>query len=125
MDQGDPFLLREVDDALLAEERARTTAASASSPAASSSPPPSLEPTQPPGGNFPLDEVFDGTSYDSYNTYARGQMLVYSSDIAWNTMLSELKEDKTKRKGEKDEPDFSFMLTNKNKVNTFRDRFGL
>jgi hypothetical protein len=58
-------------------------------------------------------------------TYTRGQMLVYSSDVAWNTMLSELKEDRTKRKGEKDEPDFSFMLTNKNKVNTFRDRSGL
>ncbi len=76
------------------------------------------------GDVFTILLMLDDQTYWFF-TYARGQMLVYSSDIAWNTMLSELKEDKTKRKGEKDEPDFSFMLTNKNKVNTFRDRFGL
>lgn len=58
-------------------------------------------------------------------SYTRGQMLVYSSDTAWNTMLSELKEDKMQQESKKDEAEFRFMLTGKRKVDEFRDRFGL
>ena len=58
-------------------------------------------------------------------SYTRGQMLVYSSDVAWNTMLSELKEDKMKQDSKKDEAEYRFMLTGKRKVDEFRDRFGL
>jgi hypothetical protein len=58
-------------------------------------------------------------------SYARGQMLVYSSDAGWNTMLSELKEDKMQQESKKDEAEFRFMLTGKRKVDEFRDRFGL
>ncbi|HEX2616762.1 MAG TPA: hypothetical protein VHL57_04420, partial [Flavobacteriales bacterium] len=57
--------------------------------------------------------------------YTRGQMLTYSSSAEFNTMISELKEDKTKQESKKDEPDYNFMLTNRNKVSAFRDRFGL
>ncbi|MBL7986074.1 MAG: hypothetical protein JNM91_13800, partial [Flavobacteriales bacterium] len=58
-------------------------------------------------------------------SYTRGQMLVYSSDVAWNTMLSELKEDKMQQESKKDQAEFRFMLTGKRKVDEFRDRFGL
>ena len=58
-------------------------------------------------------------------SYARGQMLVYSSDAAFNTQISELKEDKMKQDSKKDEAEFRFMLTGKRKVDEFRDRFGL
>jgi hypothetical protein len=52
-------------------------------------------------------------------------MLTYSSDAAFNTRISELKEDKMKVEGKKDAPDYYFMLTGKRKVDDFRDRFGL
>ncbi|MBL0045262.1 MAG: hypothetical protein IPP33_12975 [Flavobacteriales bacterium] len=58
-------------------------------------------------------------------SYTRGQMLVYSSDVAWNTMISELKEDKMQQETKKDDAEFRFMLTGKRKVDEFRDRFGL
>ncbi len=57
--------------------------------------------------------------------YTRGQLFTISSDAAFNTMISELKEDKTKLESKKDEPAYNFMLTNKRKVEDFRDRFGL
>ncbi|HEY0978375.1 MAG TPA: hypothetical protein VGE21_12960, partial [Flavobacteriales bacterium] len=57
--------------------------------------------------------------------YSRGQMLTYSSNVEFNTMIGELKEDKTKLESKKDEPAYNFMITNKQKVNAFRDRFGL
>lgn len=56
--------------------------------------------------------------------YSRGQMLTLSSDVNFNGMISELKEDKTKLESKKDEPAYNFMLTNKRKVEDFRDRFG-
>ena len=60
-----------------------------------------------------------------YFGYTRGQMLTYSSDAAFNTRISELKEDKMKQEGKKDAPDYHFMLTGKRKVDDFKDRFGL
>lgn len=60
-----------------------------------------------------------------YFQYARGQMLTFSSDAAYNTMISELKDDKTKLEAKKNEPQYMFLITNKRKVDQFRDRFGL
>jgi len=40
-------------------------------------------------------------------------------------MLGELKDDKRKLEARKDEPAYQFILTNKRKVEDFRDRFGL
>ncbi|MEO7080770.1 MAG: hypothetical protein ABIY71_04545, partial [Flavobacteriales bacterium] len=57
--------------------------------------------------------------------YARNYMYTYSSNAEFNTMISDLKDDKRKFSGKKDEPDYQFILTNKRKVDEFRDRFGL
>lgn len=76
------------------------------------------------GDNMTVLLMLDEQTY-WYFQYARGQMLTYSSDTNFNTMLSELKEDKMKQESKKDEPEFRFMLTGKAKVNAFRDRFGL
>lgn len=57
--------------------------------------------------------------------YARNYLYAYSSSTEFNTMLSELKDDKRQLEGKKDEPAYQFILTNKRKVDEFRDRFGL
>jgi hypothetical protein len=57
--------------------------------------------------------------------YARNYLYAYSSDQQFNTMLSELKDDKRVLESKKDEPAYQFILTNKRKVDEFRDRFGL
>jgi serine/threonine protein kinase/tetratricopeptide (TPR) repeat protein len=58
-----------VDDAIKTErERAARAAAMAATP-------PPVEPSLPPRGYFDMTEVFDGTSYDGYNAYSRGQIL--------------------------------------------------
>lgn len=56
--------------------------------------------------------------------YARGYLYTYSSDAAFNTMISELKDDKRQFPGKKGAPDYQFILTNKKKADDFRDRFG-
>ncbi|MBK8497276.1 MAG: hypothetical protein IPL52_00320 [Flavobacteriales bacterium] len=58
--------------------------------------------------------------------YTRNYLYAYSSDQQFNTMLAELKDDKRQLTGGgKDLPDYQFMLTNKKKVDDFRERFGL
>jgi len=57
--------------------------------------------------------------------YTRNYMYTYSSSADFNTMISELKDDKRKFDGKKGMPDYQFILTNKRKVDDFRDRFGL
>lgn len=58
--------------------------------------------------------------------YSRNMLYAYSSDQQFNTMLSEVKDDKRKLTGGgKDLPDYQYVLTNKRKVDDFRERFGL
>lgn len=57
--------------------------------------------------------------------YSRNYLYAYSSDQQFNTMLSELKDDKRVLEAKKDEAAYQFILTNKKKVDDFRDRFGL
>ena len=57
--------------------------------------------------------------------YSRNYLYAYSSSAEFNTMLSEMKEDKRVLESKKDEPAYQFNVTNKRKVDTFRDRFGL
>lgn len=57
--------------------------------------------------------------------YTRNYLYAYSSNAEFNTMIGDLKEDKRKFDGKKDEADYQFILTNKRKVDDFRDRFGL
>ena len=57
--------------------------------------------------------------------YSRNYLYAYSSDQQFNTMLTELKDDARVQESKKDEPAYQFMLTNKRKVDEFRDRFGL
>lgn len=57
--------------------------------------------------------------------YTRNYMYAYSSNADFNTAISELKDDKRQVAGKKGVPDYQFILTNKRKVNDFRDRFGL
>lgn len=57
--------------------------------------------------------------------YTRNNLYAYSSDATFNTMLSELKEDKRQMDGGKDQAPYQFILTNKKKVDDFRERFGL
>ncbi|MGV3661012.1 MAG: protein kinase domain-containing protein [Prosthecobacter sp.] len=44
-------------------------------PETAPAPEPAQAPDLPASGYFPLDAVFDGTAYDSYNSYSRGQVL--------------------------------------------------
>ncbi len=57
--------------------------------------------------------------------YARNYLYVYSSNKEFNTMISDLKDDKRQFPGKKGAPDYQFILTNKRKVDDFRERFGL
>ncbi len=57
--------------------------------------------------------------------YARNYLYAYSSNAEFNTMLSELKDDKRVLESKKDEPAYQFIVGNKRKVDEFRDRFGL
>jgi hypothetical protein len=57
--------------------------------------------------------------------YTRNYMYAYSSDATFNTMLSELKDDKKTLDTEKGQAPYQFTLTNKKKVDDFRERFGL
>ncbi len=57
--------------------------------------------------------------------YSRNYLYAYSSDQQFNTMLSEVKDDKRKLEDGKDLPAYQYMLTNKKKVDDFRERFGL
>jgi hypothetical protein len=57
--------------------------------------------------------------------YTRNYLYAYSSDQQFNTMLSELKDDKRQLPSSKDEAPYQFILTNKKKVDDFRERFGL
>ena len=57
--------------------------------------------------------------------YTRNYLYAYSSNTEFNTMISELKDDKRQVSGKKGMPDYQFILTNKRKVDDFRDRFGL
>jgi hypothetical protein len=57
--------------------------------------------------------------------YTRNYLYTYSSDAQFNTMISELKDDKKKLDGGKDEAPYQFTITTKRKVDDFRERFGL
>ncbi|MBL7964189.1 MAG: hypothetical protein JNM31_10155 [Flavobacteriales bacterium] len=57
--------------------------------------------------------------------YTRNYLYAFSSDQQFNQMIGDLKEDKTKQESKKDEPPYQFVLTNKKKVNDFRDKYGL
>ncbi|MBX2971694.1 MAG: hypothetical protein KF797_01190 [Flavobacteriales bacterium] len=57
--------------------------------------------------------------------YTRNYLYAYSSDATFNTMLSELKDDKRKLDADKGQAAYQFILTNKKKVDDFRERFGL
>ncbi len=57
--------------------------------------------------------------------YTRNYLYAYSSDQQFNTMLSEAKDDKRKLEDGKDLPPYQYILTNKKKVDDFRERFGL
>lgn len=57
--------------------------------------------------------------------YTRNYLYVFSSSKDFNTMISDLKDDKRQFAGKKGAPDFQFILTNKRKVDDFRDRSGL
>jgi hypothetical protein len=57
--------------------------------------------------------------------YTRNYLYAYSSDQQFNALLSELKDDKRVLEAKKDEAAYQFILTNKKKVDDFRDRFGL
>jgi hypothetical protein len=57
--------------------------------------------------------------------YSRNYLYAYSSSAEFNTMLSELKDDKRVMEAKKDDAPYQFIVTNKRKVDEFRDRFGL
>jgi hypothetical protein len=57
--------------------------------------------------------------------YSRNVLYAYSSDEQFNTLLTELKEEQTVQESGKGQADFKFMLTNKRKVDEFRDRHNL
>lgn len=57
--------------------------------------------------------------------YTRNYLYAFSSQAEFNTAISELKDDKRQFPGKKGMPDYQFIITNKRKVNDFRDRFGL
>ena len=57
--------------------------------------------------------------------YTRNYLYAYSSDDQFNTMISELKDDKKKLESKKDEPAYQFTIGTRTRVNAFRDRFGL
>jgi hypothetical protein len=60
-----------------------------------------------------------------YFQYTRNYLYAYSSDKQFNEMIGELKDDKRKLEAKKDQPAYQFILTNKRKVEDFRDRFGI
>jgi hypothetical protein len=57
--------------------------------------------------------------------YSRNYLYAFSSDQQFNTMISELKDDKRKLDGGRDQPAYQYIITNRRKVDDFRDRFGL
>ena len=57
--------------------------------------------------------------------YTRNYLYAYSSDQQFNTMLAEVKDDKRSLDGGKDAAPYQYILTNKKKVDDFRERFGL
>ncbi|MCB0763880.1 MAG: hypothetical protein KDB84_04185, partial [Flavobacteriales bacterium] len=57
--------------------------------------------------------------------YTRNYLYAYSSDATFNTMLSELKDDKRVLDAKKDEPAYQYIIGTKRKVDDFRERFGL
>src|SRR5690606_26055471 len=57
--------------------------------------------------------------------YSRNYLYAFSSDDEFNTMITELKDDKRKLSGNKDQPSYEFIITNRRKVDDLRDRFGL
>ena len=57
--------------------------------------------------------------------YSRNYLYAYSSDATFNTMLSEVKDDKRQMDSGKDLAPYQYSLTIKKKVDDFRERFGL
>jgi hypothetical protein len=57
--------------------------------------------------------------------YTRNYLYAYSSDQQFNTMIAELKDDRKKLDGDKDQPPYQFTLATRQKVSDFRSRFGL
>jgi hypothetical protein len=68
--------------------------------------------------------MMDDQSYYFFQ-YTRNYLYAYSSDNTFNTMLSEVKDDKRQLDGGKDQAPYQYILTNRKKADDFRERFGL
>ncbi|MCB0791610.1 MAG: hypothetical protein H6595_11360 [Flavobacteriales bacterium] len=76
------------------------------------------------GDSMTILLMLDDQTYYFFQ-YTRNYLYAYSSDQQFDTMLNELKEDKMSLEGKKDQPPYRYILTNKRKVDEFRDRYGL
>jgi hypothetical protein len=68
--------------------------------------------------------ALDDQSYYFFQ-YTRNYLYAYSSDATFNTMLSEVKDDKRQLDSNKELAPYQYILTNRKKVDDFRERFGL
>lgn len=76
------------------------------------------------GDIFTMLLMLDDQTYWFFQ-YTRNQLFVYSSDTQFNTMIAEMKEDKRKLDGGKDQAPYQFLPGTKRRVEDFRERFGL
>ena len=58
-----------------------------------------------------------------YFSYSRGIMEAYSSNKEFNAFITESKDDKRISKGDKNTPDFEYIIASRRKKDTFLDRF--
>jgi len=58
-----------------------------------------------------------------YFSYSRGIMEAYSSNKEFNALITESKDDKRIVKGDKDTPDFEYIIASRRKKDTFLERF--
>ena len=76
------------------------------------------------GDSMTILLMLDDQTYYFFQ-YTRNYLYAYSSDQQFNTMLGELKDDKRVLEAKKDEAAYQFILTNKKKVDDFKNRYGL
>ncbi|QQR87081.1 MAG: hypothetical protein IPJ76_02315 [Flavobacteriales bacterium] len=76
------------------------------------------------GDSMTILLMLDDQTYYFFQ-YSRNYLYAYSSDQQFNTMLGELKDDKRVLEAKKDEAAYQFILTNKKKVDDFKNRYGL
>ncbi len=76
------------------------------------------------GDSMTILLMLDDQTYYFFQ-YTRNYLYAYSSDQQFNTMLSELKDDKRVLEAKKDDAPYQFILTNKKKVDDFKNRYGL